>query len=430
MENVIKKETDSHFIKKLNPISIIISIIGFGVSLYALIVHIQLLMNSSGAAMCDFNAKVSCSVVIGSSYGEFASIPLGAYGMTYFAILLSASIMPRIANINKKWLATVELFLASIGITVVIILAYISYTVLQITCPTCSVIHALIVVYFVTKLLQYIKLKNETKKSQHDALTRLMAVCLCLGIPPLASGLLAPLLVDYFKPQEASKVKAETQSTANSSSQTDTQTATLNDLKRSLLTFNKTNFVGNGEDYRRGSDSAKVIVQMFSDYGCPHCRIATEAIMKAQDIVGINKVLYIYRFFPISNKCNPYIPSAGVFEYTCTLTEATRCAGQQGKFWEFKSWAFSGQFWSDAQRAENFSINGLTKEAALLGINSDQFTQCVQGNVELQKIKDDAHIANQLNIQGTPMIFINGEEYTGAHSIDAFANSFNQMLKN
>ncbi|BBH53637.1 vitamin K epoxide reductase family protein [Fluviispira sanaruensis] len=424
MENINKNQGDSHFLKKISLVSILISIVGFAVSLYALIIHLELILNSSSTSVCDINAKLSCSAVIGSSYGEFAAIPLGAFGMTYFSILFSAAIMPRIANINHKWLASVELALGLVGLFTSIVLAYISYKVIQITCPTCTVIHITTAAYTLVKIKQYLNLKNETKRSQPDALTRFLAVSLCFGLPPLAAGLIGNIMAEHFK-KPAVEASANTEKKPE---QSNIPTVEANNATKALMTFNKTNFVGNGEDYRRGSDSAKVIVQMFSDYGCPHCRIATEAIMKAQDIVGLNKVLYVYRFFPLSNKCNPFMQSEGPYEYSCTLTEATRCAGQQGKFWEFKSWGFSAQFWSDAQRSESFSMKGLKKEADVLGINSDQFTQCIQSHVELQKIKDDAQIANQLNIKGTPLIFINGVEYTGDHTFLAFSEAFNRSL--
>jgi protein-disulfide isomerase len=187
--------------------------------------------------------------------------------------------------------------------------------------------------------------------------------------------------------------------------------------------------VGNGEDYRRGDDNSKVIVQVFSDYGCPHCKTATDAIVKAQDIVGLDKVLFVYRFFPLSNQCNPYMSFSGGYPYSCSLAEATRCAGQQNKFWEFKSWAFSGQYWDNQERAKSFSLAGMQSYVASLGMDVNAFTFCVENHVELQKLKDDAVIANKLNIQGTPLILINGTPYEGAHTGEAFVQAFIQRLQ-
>jgi protein-disulfide isomerase len=137
-------------------------------------------------------------------------------------------------------------------------------------------------------------------------------------------------------------------------------------------------------------------------------------------LIGLDKVVVVYRFFPLSNDCNPYVSSKGWYAYSCSLANMVRCAGQQNKFWEFKEWAFSAQDLSDKERALQFSTAGVKQEAEKLGIQFDSFNQCVESGVEFAKIKNDSAFANKLGIQGTPMIFINGVEYKGPHSVDDF----------
>lgn len=406
-------------IKKINIFSVILAVLGFCVSLYSLIVHLQVTLKSGGKQLCDINEAVSCSAVVGSSYGEFASIPLGAYGMTFFTILLSAAVMPKMTHITRKWLAKLELMLAGVGILSVLILGYISYFKLKLVCPACSIVHLTVVTYAILKVIQYLKVKNENTTSANDAFIRFMAVALCLGIPPLIIGLVAPVLVPYFASSDKQEITSNIPAPTNSPSL---------EQQSNLLSFNKTNFVGNGEDYRRGSDEAKVIVQVFSDFGCPHCRIATEEMNKAQDAIGLDKVVIVYRFFPLSNKCNPYIPSEGAYPYGCSLAEASRCAGQQGKFWEFKSWGFEGQNWNNSQRAENYSMEGMKNQIAKMGLNVSAFEQCMNSDVELQKLKEDAGIANKIGIEGTPLIFINGQKYVEGHNAESFMKAFSKVL--
>lgn len=421
------QETSSQYLSKINILTVVLGVIGFFVSLYSLAIHLQVTLKTGGSQLCDINSTVSCSAVIGSSYGEIASIPLGAYGMTYFAIIISAAIMPKMAQINRKWLSFWESTIAAVGFVSVCALVYISYFKLQMVCPTCTITQAIVVVYSITKLIQFIKVKKDKDLPKNDAFVRFMAVSLCLGIPPLAIGLIAPHVAPYFiTSNDKQKISSNTNE-ITAANKTSEKPKDL-DVNSLLMTFNKSNFVGNGEDYRRGSDDAKVIVQVFSDFGCPHCRIATEGILKAQDAIGVDKILFVYRFFPLSNKCNPYIPGEGGYPYGCSLAEASRCAGQQGKFWEFKTWGFGGQSWDNAQRAQKFSMEGMKQEAANLGMNVEAFAQCVESHVELQKLKDDAAIASKIGIQGTPLILINGEQYDGGHGSEAFAQAFSQAL--
>lgn len=427
MDNEVKSDSSQYY-NKLNVFTVILGVVGFFVSLYALAIHLQVTLKTGGSQFCDINSTVSCSAVVGSSYGEIASIPLGAYGMTYFAIILSAAFMPKVSQINKKWLAFWEFLLGVIGLVSVAALVYISYFKLKMVCPTCTVTQIIVVIYAALKIIQFIQTRKDANLPKNDAFTRFMAVSLCLGIPPLAIGLIAPHVASYFvTPEDKSKPVSANNTQKDINKPTSSNTNEM-DIKNLLMTFNKTNFVGNGEDYRRGNDNAKVVVQVFSDFGCPHCRIATEGILKAQDAIGLDKVIFVYRFFPVSNKCNPYIPGEGGYPFACSLAEASRCAGQQGKFWEFKTWGFSGQLWDNAERAQKFSMDGMKQEAASLGLNVDSFMQCIESHVELQKLKDDAAIANKFGIQGTPLILINGEQYDGAHSSDAFAQAFSQAL--
>jgi protein-disulfide isomerase len=193
------------------------------------------------------------------------------------------------------------------------------------------------------------------------------------------------------------------------------------------LPINKSNYIKDGEDYRVGSDSAKIIVQMFSDYGCIHCKNATDAILEAQKTFGMDKVLFVYRFFPISNSCNPNIQHPGFFESTCLLSIATRCAGQQKHFFEFRKWASNGITMSESEKKKNLTKEGILHFARKLGLDIEAFKDCLKSKDELSKIQSDANRAQELNIEGTPMIIINGHIYEGSNSTIAFLDYFKSL---
>lgn len=405
--------------------SVFFGVLGLLVSLYALIVHVQIMLKPGHGLLCDINSQFSCSAVLSSAYSEFASIPLGAYGMAYFMVVLAAAFLPKYAPITDKQLSYYELMISLSGFVVVTVLFSISYFVIKIFCPICVAIYGIVSLYTIFKVIDFFKLrqKQDVIPFSSETFLRFMAVSLCLGLPPLVAGLVAPMVITQFVPS------AVTTGKGNKNPETrdvPTQNPLAIDTQKQLLTFNKTNYVGNGEDYRFGNDNAKVVIQMFSDFGCPHCKAASEALFKAQDLIGKDKVVFVYRFFPLSNECNPYVPSKGWYAYSCSLANMSRCAGQQNKFWEFKEWAFSGQEMSDQERAARFSTAGIKQELSQLGIQFDAFNQCVESGVELSKIKDDAAFANKLGIQGTPMIFINGIEYKGPHSVDDFVRAIQE----
>jgi protein-disulfide isomerase/uncharacterized membrane protein len=416
------------FVKKLNKLSILIGVSGFLVSLYALFVHVKTLMGPGGGTLCDVSATINCSAVIGSRYGEFAAIPLGAYGMAYFAIILAAAVTPKLSHITAKQLLKLELSIALVGLAVVGALAVISYTILKMVCPTCSIIHVLVVIYTILKIVQFIKLRKERISESHSDVShmttepyvRFFGLALCLAIPPLMVGLMSPLLVSYLGKSNPSHNLTEN----SLQPLTDSQIT----LQKEMMKFNKSNYVGNGEDYRRGNDNAPVVVQVFADFGCPHCKVIGEVLKKAQDTVGLDKVVIVDRFYPLSNECNSFVGAKGWYEYNCSLVIASRCAGQQGQFLAFKEWAFSGQDWTNQERAQKFSLAGLQKEAQALNINVNTFAQCIGGHGEDQKIKDDTVLANQLGIQGTPLILIDGMVYKGYPDALNLVKAFEQAL--
>lgn len=412
-------------IRKISKLTIFIALIGFFVSLYALFLHIKNLMTPGAGSICDINATINCSAVIGSKYGEFASIPLGSYGMAYFALLFAAAITPKFVSTTKKQLAIIEIGLAAIGVLVVGLLMGISYGILKLVCPTCSVTHALVLLYACVKSFEWFKLFKQKKHDQHvndesqseqlfqqtNPYRTFFALALCFSIPPLMIGLFSPLLVDYFLPKKT--LEAELSSVQKK-------------LNADLKSFNKSNYIGNGEDYRYGNDNAPIVVQVFSDFGCPHCKTANDALIAAQHAFGIDKVVLVYRFYPLSNECNQFVGGKGWYTYNCSLVVAARCAGQQEKFWEFKDWAFSGQDWTDQERAKNFSLDGLKNQAKQLNMNVETFEQCLTGHSEDNKMRDDIILANSLSIQGTPLIIINGEIFHGAPNSKMLLEKFKQ----
>ena len=384
-------------------------------------IHLQSLMQPGQGSICDINAKFNCSEVINSAYGELASIPLGAYGMTYFVIIFVAAMLPKISMITRRQLLVLESAIGFVGFLGVLALLYISNVILGKICPSCSVVHLLVIVYFAMKLVGLYRNKKMAPPATKNAayLTRFFVVSGVLGILPLIVGVFAPLII--------------ANNLANADKDTPqpvVATPTITTIHGQLMQFNPTNDVGNGEDYRRGSDKAKVILQMFSDFGCPHCKRVIPAIVEAQDEVGQDKVLIVYRFFPLNADCNSYLPNDNNhwYPYSCMLPQASRCAGQQGKFWEFKDWGFEGQDWAESDRQQHFSEDGLKAEAKKLGMDSDKFMQCIASGSTLAKIRADEDLAEHLKIQGTPYIFINGEVYEGGATKTDFVNAFRAHL--
>jgi len=85
--------------------------------------------------------------------------------------------------------------------------------------------------------------------------------------------------------------------------------------------------------------------------------------------------------------------------------EASECAGEQGKFWEYHDKIFA------SQKGENqgaFSKDNLKKFASDLKLDTAKFNQCLDSGKFTDKITKSTEDANQLGVEGTPTIFLNG----------------------
>jgi len=87
-----------------------------------------------------------------------------------------------------------------------------------------------------------------------------------------------------------------------------------------------------GSNPVRGSADAPVTIVEFSDFQCPYCaRVEPTVEQVMQQYQG--KVKLYFRDFPLSS-IHPYAEQAA---------EASRCAGEQGKYWEYHDMLYQKQ---------------------------------------------------------------------------------------
>lgn len=403
---------------KLNIVSLILGCIGFGVSLYALILHVQT-KSSAGSLTCDVSDSVNCTKVIGSEYGEFMGLPLGALGMSYFGVVIAMAFLPAFVQCSASWIARRQLVVATVGAVISVYLAYISYFKLQAVCLVCTSVHALSVVNFIWTLVSFVRVRSVPQTSAEGGTIKMMAASLALAVPPLLVGLLLPAMSSTLGSGQA----AATPTPAGNAPGMPTP------FPQEWLQIARSNYVGKGEDYRLGNEQAKVVVHMFSDFECPHCKVASEDIAAAISAVGNDRVLFVYRNYPLSNKCNLHMGAEG-HPHACDMAMAARCAGSQKKeaFWEFKTWAFGGIDMTADERARQFSMEGFVAQAKKLNLDATRFESCMKDKVELAKIQEDIEFGRKMGLTGTPLIVVNGRKYSGESGPQGFARAFRAAL--
>ncbi len=150
-----------------------------------------------------------------------------------------------------------------------------------------------------------------------------------------------------------------------------------------------------GNDHIRGSKNAPITIVEYSDFQCPFCARFHPEMLKVMAAYP-DKVRWVFRHFPL-NQIHPNAQKAA---------EASECASEQGKFWEFADKLFENQ--------EQLGPTLYDKLAKDLGLNTSKFSSCLADGKYAKKIQDDASEGVNFGVNGTPGSFINGQLVPGA----------------
>jgi len=100
--------------------------------------------------------------------------------------------------------------------------------------------------------------------------------------------------------------------------------------------------------------------------------------------------------------------------------EASQCANEQGKFWEFSEKLFAAQ--------QNLQDADFTKHATDLGLNLEAFNACYSSGKYRAEIQGGMKDNQNAGVSGTPAFLINGRFLSGAQPFDAFKTIIDDEL--
>jgi len=156
-----------------------------------------------------------------------------------------------------------------------------------------------------------------------------------------------------------------------------------------------------------GPADAPVTIVEFSDFQCPFCGRAASTVKKIHERYP-QQVRIVYRHLPLDQIHPNARPAA----------EASICADQQGKFWEFHDRIFANQ-----RALANEDLQRYAKET---GLDLAAFDSCMkdpktraQVDADLSAATQAARAAGKRGL-GTPAFFVNGVLVSGAKPADEF----------
>lgn len=157
-----------------------------------------------------------------------------------------------------------------------------------------------------------------------------------------------------------------------------------------------------------GPAGAPVTMVEYSDFQCPFCRRAYPTVEQIKQEYG-DKVRFVYRDYPLAMHKQAFPASV-----------ASRCAGDQGKYWEY--------FKNLMTVNGDLGADDLKKRATDLGLDAAAFGACLDSKRHDVTIQASFDEGAGYGVTGTPAFFVNGRMLVGAQPFDAFKNVIEDEL--
>jgi protein-disulfide isomerase len=135
-----------------------------------------------------------------------------------------------------------------------------------------------------------------------------------------------------------------------------------------------------------------VLVEEFADFECPFCAPTHEGVVKPLLKQYGAVIRYEWKHFPLRT----------IHRYAMDAAEASECAADQGKFWEYVDLMFAEQ--------DQLGYDALLDWADRLGLDVTTFERCWKSHTKRDTVLADYEEGRNRGVNGTPTFFVNGTE--------------------
>jgi len=167
-------------------------------------------------------------------------------------------------------------------------------------------------------------------------------------------------------------------------------------------------------DHVMGDPKAPITMIEYASLTCPHCAHfnTTELPQIEEKWIKTGKVKLIYRDFPLD-------------QIATKAAQLAECAGND-KYFAVLDMIFRGQGnWAVAQDP----IAELSKSLRIAGMGDNEVKACLANDAVATGVINDYRGGETLGVNSTPTIFVNGEQFKGARSMEEFDALFTKLSK-
>jgi protein-disulfide isomerase len=170
-----------------------------------------------------------------------------------------------------------------------------------------------------------------------------------------------------------------------------------------------------------GDPDAPVTIVEFGDYQCHQCHnwfFDTKPLIM-RDYIETGKVNLVFVDFAFLGRDSP------------KASEATYCADDQNKYWEYHNSLYTAQEskidngWANSERLKAFAFN--------LNLDMDLFNECLDSGKYSKRVQYNSQEARDNGVRGTPGFFIIGPDFQqhtigGAQPFSVFQRVLDTMI--
>ena len=362
-------------------------------------VHHRLLTDPTYVSVCDVSSTFSCSEAYTSQYGAIGGVPVALLGMLFFLFVIGlVALCGRSASASANLPGYV--FAAStLGLAMVMYLAYASYVILGTICLLCVGTYVAVIGLFLTSgAAAKEPVSSLPARAIRDLGTLVRTPAALSAAVVFFIGAIAAMTLFPGSPVSAAGQSSTAASQAAPAAAPGPGAAQIAEFEKWLAAQpRETVLVPNTE-------GAAVVIVKFNDYQCPPCR---QTYMEYKPILAKwakqapGKVKFVTKDFALERECNSVV-SADVHPSACEAAVAVRLAREKGKAEAMEEWIFANQPTLTPDKVKEGA-----KEIAGIQDMDARYA------ATLALVKGDTAQGAQLKVNSTPTFFMNGMRLPG-----------------
>ena len=174
----------------------------------------------------------------------------------------------------------------------------------------------------------------------------------------------------------------------------------------------------------RGAKSAKVVAVNFDDFECPFCSRMHQTLFPEIFKEYGDRVVFIYKDDPLS-EIHPWAIHAAV-DANCLAAQ------NQDAYWDFADYVHANKREVDMEKTPTARFEAIDKITLLQGqkhnLDVAKLQSCVKAQNE-DAVRASMKEADDLGVNGTPALFINGQKIDGAVPVSEVRAALDAALK-